>query len=186
MSLCGRRAVETTYGRWQRAATSVPSSNRLGCLPADAPRTLFAGELFSHGSLPARGYGKAIRRLPRRSHLLAGATLSPMPATSRLGELPKIYGANAPQLHHILKKYGANAPQLRAIFLKLESSTANLFRDTLPVSPSPQPRAPRPAGTLPYACSSPARQSSHAPPAIHSLHFTPTNHQSCVHPRRTS
>ena len=28
---------------------------------------------------------------------------------------PKIYGANAPQLHPILKKYGANAPQLRAI-----------------------------------------------------------------------
>src|SRR5258708_36785021 len=155
MSLFGRRAVETTYGRSQRAATSVPSSNRLGCLPAERPRTLFAGDLFSHGSLPARGYGKAIRRLPRRSHLLAGATLSPMPATSRLGELPKIYGANA--------------PQLRAIFLKLESSTANLFRDTLPVSPSPQPRAPRPAGTLPYACSSPARQSSHAPPGTHGL-----------------
>src|SRR5258708_39837022 len=28
---------------------------------------------------------------------------------------PKIYGANAPQLHPILKKYGANAPQLRSI-----------------------------------------------------------------------
>ncbi len=67
----------------------------------------------------------------------------------------------------ISKIYGANAPQLRAIFLKLESSTANLFMDTLPVSPSPQPRAPRPAGTLPYAYSSPARQSSHAPPGTH-------------------
>ena len=33
------------------------------------------------------------------------------------------------------------------------------LRDTLPVSPSPQPRAPRPAGTLPYAYSSPAHQS---------------------------
>ncbi|SRR6266446_9403383 len=69
----------------------------------------------------------------------------------------------------ISKIYGANAPQLRAIFLKLESSTANLFRDTLPVSPSPQPRAPRPAGTLPYAYSSPAHQSSHAPPCTHGL-----------------
>jgi hypothetical protein len=28
---------------------------------------------------------------------------------------PKIYGANAPQLHPILKKYGANAPQLHPI-----------------------------------------------------------------------
>src|SRR5260221_2508709 len=83
--------------------------------------------------------------------------------------ISKIYGANAPQLHPILKKYGANAPQLRPIFLKLESSTANLFRDTLPVSPSPQPRVPRPAGTLPYAYSSPARQSSHAPPGTHEL-----------------
>jgi hypothetical protein len=85
--------------------------------------------------------------------------LKSLAGTSRLGEHKKNYGANAPQLHPILKKYGTNAPQLRAIFLKLESSTANLFRDTLPVSPSPQPRAPRPAGTLPYAYSSPAHQS---------------------------
>src|SRR5258708_36204957 len=40
---------------------------------------------------------------------------SPFGLGQKQDKKPKIYGANAPQLHPILKKYGANAPQLRAI-----------------------------------------------------------------------
>src|SRR5260221_11331280 len=110
--------------------------------------------------------------------------LKSLAGTSRLGERPKNlwrkrstvapyfsdlkkYGANAPQLRPILKKYGANAPQLHPIFIT----------GILPVSPSPQPRAPRPAGTLPYAYSSPARQSSHAPPGTHGPCLTPGDYR---------
>src|SRR5260370_9318785 len=40
---------------------------------------------------------------------------SPFGLGQKQAKKPKIYGADAPQLHPILKKYGANAPQLHAI-----------------------------------------------------------------------
>jgi len=81
--------------------------------------------------------------------------LKVLAGTSKLGERQKIgrkRATVAPYFEKIRCKCATVAPYFSDL------------RDTLPVSPSPQPRAPRPAGTLPYAYSSPAHQSSHAPP----------------------
>src|SRR5438132_14362270 len=81
----------------QSAATSGPSSNRLGCIPTDSPHTPRPGRLPHHGSPPARGHSKAPSGVPYRHNALARANLPPISTTSVEGRqkiLPLKMSAN--------------------------------------------------------------------------------------------